>query len=208
MRKSETTKNEIFAKYNPKYLYRLKKKIAKITIGLYPYQLEKNININILKQCKKKFEKKYIQEYGYIWKIINVHSILHNDILCLCPTVKIILNVFIWAFCPQKGDVLRLPISCITSWGIFHYIDNIQFILPAYFLSSFQYNNDDNNDEKNDNHDIKKKTHYISEKENLKITQDDIIPVSLMCYDYQFENYSCIVKLDIDNLKRNSDTTH
>jgi DNA-directed RNA polymerase subunit E'/Rpb7 len=158
----------------------IKQTIAKGEITLEAKYLNSNINLSILEACRKKYNNKYINSYGYILEVVKVNE-YKNYISNANSSIIFIVKMSVDSINPDIENEIYGK-CLITNRGLFSKIhDNIiAFISISSLEKDYDYNENDNS--------------LTSKDDFTKIINNDYIQCKISVSEYSGGTVKYIVK--------------
>lgn len=156
----------------------------KVCIPLYvllkPEFLNYQYRDNIFNSIKHKYEKKCLNNYGFIYEILSIRRIKSDEIGSIIPTSNLTVMTELICFLPKVNMKFDINIGIILNHGIFCYMDKLRILIPMSYLEDWELQKEFT---------VQKLIHRI-EKRILK--KDDIIKIKLIEVRFEKDGYSCI----------------
>jgi DNA-directed RNA polymerase subunit E'/Rpb7 len=148
-------------------------------VCLKPEFLSKDYKKYLLDEIKKTFKNECSKEIGYILDIVKIKSIKDNYISSNCEIV-LIVEVLVKVLKPEINKIFQDKVCMIFSGGIFLDIkEKFKVLIPQNSLLDYTF-------------DSKTKSFV---KDDIQISEGDIIKVKITGFKYNKNNFSCFGEL-------------
>ena len=149
-------------------------------VCLKPEYLSKNYRKYLFDEIKNTFKNECSREIGYILDIIKIKSIKDNYISSNNCEIILIVELLVKVLKPDNNKIFRDKVCMIFSGGIFLDIkEKFKVLIPLNSLAEYNF-------------DSKTKS-FI--KDDIKISEGDIIKVKITGFKYNKNNFSCFGEL-------------
>lgn len=158
-------------------------KCIQVRFSLAPQYADAQYKDHLFSFIQKKYEKKTLREYGFIYKIICIQKILHHEIMSIYPNIFFILEIRVLLYYPKIGDRLELPIHKVFEHGIYFIEDKIRIIAPTIFCVPCKVEKDF--------------TSYYIQCGTKIFKRGDTISIELIEIRFEKDGFSCLARLAI-----------
>jgi len=159
----------------------LKYVLLKKKVCLKPEFLSKDYKKYLFNEIQNTFKNECTKEIGYILDIIKIKSIKDNYISNNCEIV-LLVEVLVKVLKPEINKIFQDKVCMIFSGGIFLDIkEKFKVLIPQNSLSDYTFNS--------------KTKSFV--KDDIQISEGDIIKVKITGFKYNKNNFSCFGELVI-----------
>jgi len=156
-------------------------RIIEKKVCLKPEFLSKDYKKYLFNEIQNTFKNECTKEIGYILDIIKIKSIKDNYISNNCEIV-LLVEVLVKVLKPEINKIFQDKVCMIFSGGIFLDIkEKFKVLIPQNSLSDYTFNS--------------KTKSFV--KDDIQISEGDIIKVKITGFKYNKNNFSCFGELVI-----------
>jgi len=156
-------------------------RIIEKKVCLKPEFLSKDYKKYLFNEIQNTFKNECTKEIGYILDIIKIKSIKDNYISNNCEIV-LLVEVLVKVLKPEINKIFQDKVCMIFSGGIFLDIkEKFKVLIPQNSLLDYTFNS--------------KTKSFV--KDDIQISEGDIIKVEITGFKYNKNNFSCFGELVI-----------
>ena len=111
--------------------------VIETEVYLEPSRINGRYKAYLLDKIRQQYENTANEKFGIIQKVNSIKDLEQQCILDNSTFVTFLVKCAVLCYMPKKGDVLNIPITKITPYGIFISEHQIRILIPQAYLPEY-----------------------------------------------------------------------